>query len=120
MAQAVHSLLDGSVARAKAHSAHSKFSSPENFRLEFIIAEDEHLAGPHFTPRMNEPQPNIVTLRMSEQELNFTGQVLPRRGIMLSNFLRARSTPASQQPCRKDLGVVENRQVTGLEDLREV
>ena len=108
--------LEANVALAESGAGH-------NLGLQFIlIAEEEAFADSDFAPGTNQALPIVgIGAKLAGQK-NFDAAVEEITGCRISRAkrLRADAFAAAEEPGGKDAGVVENEEIAGLQQLREV
>jgi hypothetical protein len=67
---------------------------------------------------MDQPLPDVSAFLPGQKEFGLAGQEATLGGIILSHWLRGNSPPPAQQAGGENLGVIEDEQITGLENLR--
>jgi len=87
-----------------------------------LIAEVQPFTRHDLLSRTNQCLPELFLSGQAtrQQHLNTSLQELPRRRVRRTQFLCMAATAMPEQPCGKHLGVIENHQVRGMQQLWKV
>ncbi len=107
----------------KTDAAQAEFRAGEDLGLQFIpLAEKQAFADADFAAGPNQAFP-IVGLGgelAGQENLDAAAEEIACRRIVRADRVSAVAFAAAIEPCWKDAGVVENEQVAGLQQFREV
>ena len=109
--------------RLKSDAAFAKVGAGENIGLQFVmLPEKKAFADADLASGANQALPIIRVRRKlaREQDLNASLQKVACRRIVRAHGLRASAFAAAVKTGRKDAGVVENDEIAGAQQVREI
>ena len=109
--------------RLKADAAFAKVGAGENFGLQFVVlTEKKAFANADLASGANQALPIVGVKRKlaREQDLNASLQKAACCGIARAHGMRARVFAVAVKTGRQDAGVVENNEIAGAQQIREI
>ena len=114
VAQPVHDAVEVTLVFEAQHPQ-APFAPPRNHRLQLAAAEQQALADPNPAARLDQRFPGVLAQGPHQQHFD-GGFQHPSRGRLVAG----QAGPVSDQAGREDLGVVQNQQVPGGQQLGQL
>jgi len=117
-------ILEGlTLNRLKADATLAKFPAPENLGQQFVpFAENETLSNSDLTAGPHQAFPIVGFGRelVRQQNLNASMKQIAARSVLRAASLTSAAFASAIEPRRKDAGVVEDHQIAGAQEVRQV